>query len=154
MADTQSIWSLLGQIKIGTVISWLIVIATIISVICTTAIKLYKIFDKYKKAKDRDNEQQRIIEDHTATFESINETLEDIKKSIAEQRDVSLKQLRNTIIRDCEEAISLGIISINKFRSINEMYDDYKNIFHANSYVKTLVERVKKEVKIIGNTDE
>lgn len=154
MADTQSIFESLAQIPIGKVISWIVVIGVILSGICAGAINLYKIFDKYRKAKDRDNEQQKIIEDHTAGFEKVEEALRDINNSLKEQRKVNLKLFRNTIVRDCEEALHLGYISMNKLRSINEMYDDYKNVFHANSYVETLVERVKNEVKIIGNADD
>ena len=154
MADTQSIWSLLSEIPIGTVIGWVIVIASIISTICAITIRLYKIFDRYRKVKDRDNEQQKIIEDHTATLEKIDKALEEIRESLAEQKEVNLKQVRNTIVHDCEDALNNKTISINKLRSLEEMYDEYTSVFHANSYVTTLVKRVRKEVEIIGKIDE
>ena len=49
--------------------------------------------------------------------------------------------------------IHKGEISINKLRSLEEMYDEYVKIFHGNGYVKTLVIRVRK-LKIVGKIDE
>jgi len=108
MQDTQSVWEFLSGIPIGTIVAWVIVICAIISALCAGTIKLYKIFTKYKEAKDKDEKQQNLDK---------------------------------------------GEISINKLRSLEEMYDEYVEIFHGNGYVKTLVTRVRK-LKIIGKLDD
>lgn len=83
----------------------------------------------------------------------INAMLEKIQLSLDEQRDVNLKQIRHTIVHTCEDALERGQISINKLRSLEEMFDEYTGIFHGNGYVKTLVTRVR-ELEIIGKLDD
>lgn len=152
--DTQSIWKLLSGISVGQIVAWIIVLATIISFLCTGTIKLYKIFTKYKEAKDRDETQTSLIEGHDQTLREIQRALESIQKSLEEQKEVNLKQVRYTIVHTCEEALEKGEISINKLRSLEEMYEEYVDIFHGNGYVKTLMTRVRKEAKIVGKADE
>ena len=153
MQDTQSIWDLLSGIPIGTIVAWVIVICTIIAALCAGTIKLYKVFSKYKEAKDKDEKQQKIIASHDETLKEIEKTLLEIKQSLNEQKEVNLKQIRHTIVHTCEDALDKGEISINKLRSLEEMYDEYVEIFHGNGYVKTLVMRVRK-LKIIGKLDD
>lgn len=151
--DTQSIWDLLSSIPIGTVVAWVIVICAIISALCAGTIKFYKAFEKYKEVKDKNEKQEKIIEVHEKTIEEIGKALTEIKKSLDEQKEVNLKQIRHTIVHTCEDALDKGEISINKLRSLEEMYDEYIEIFHGNGYVKTLVARVR-ELPIIGKLDE
>ena len=151
--DTQSIWDLLSSIPIGTVVAWVVVICAIISALCAGTIRLYKAFEKYKEVKDKNEKQEKIIEVHEKTIEEIGKALTGIKKSLDEQKEVNLKQIRHTIVHTCEDALDKGEISINKLRSLEEMYDEYIEIFHGNGYVKTLVARVR-ELPIIGKLDE
>lgn len=151
--DTQSIWDLLSSIPIGTVVAWVVVICAIISALCAGTIKLYKAFEKYKEVKDKNEKQEKIIEVHEKTIEEIGKALTEIKKSLDKQKEVNLKQIRHTIVHTCEDALDKGEISINKLRSLEEMYDEYIEIFHGNGYVKTLVARVR-ELPIIGKLDE
>lgn len=152
--DTQSVWKLLSGISVGQMVAWIVVLATIITFLCTGTIKLYKIFTKYKETKDRDETQQALIEGHDETLREIQSALENIQKSLEEQKEVNLKQVRYTIVHTCEEALDRGEISINKLRSLEEMYEEYIDIFHGNGYVKTLMTRVRKGVNIIGKVDE
>lgn len=151
--DEKSIWILLSSIPIGTIIAWITVICVIIATFCTGTIKLYKMFVKYKKMKDKDEEQTRIIEGHDRTLKLIEESLKSINLSLEEQKEVNLKQIRHTIVHTCEDALEKGEISINKLRSLEEMYEEYVGIFHGNGYVKTLMTRVRK-LNIIGKLDE
>lgn len=152
--DTKSVWDLLSSLSIGTIVAWVIVILAIISAFCAGTIKLYKIFTKYKEAKDKAIKQEQIIESHDNTLKEIGSILKSIQTALDEQKNVNLKQIRHTIVHVCEEALDKGEISINKLRSLEEMYDEYVEIFHANGYVKTLVTRVRKEVKIVGKYDD
>lgn len=151
--DTKSVWDLLSGIPVGTIVAWIVVICAIIAALCTGTIKLYKIFTKYKEMKDKDKKQTEIIESHDATLKAIDSTLQSIQKSLDEQKDVNLKQIRHTIIHTCEDALEKGEISINKLRSLEEMYEEYVDVFHGNGYVKTLVMRVRK-LKIVGKLDD
>lgn len=150
--DTQSVWELLSDISVGTIVAWIIVICAIIAALCTGTIKLYKAFEKYKEVKDKNVEQEKIIREHEKTLNDISKSLQDIQKSLDEQKEVNLKQIRHTIVQTCEDALDRGEISINKLRSLEEMYDEYIEIFHGNGYVKTLVLRTR-ELPITGKLD-
>lgn len=151
--DTKSVWDLLSSIPIGTVVAWITAICAIITALCTGTVKLYKVFEKYKEVKDKNEEKEKIIEEHENNLSEIEKTLIEIKKSLDEQKEVNLKQLRHTLVHTCEDALDMGKISVNKLRSLEEMYSDYVDIFHANSYVKTLVMRVRK-LPIVGKSDD
>lgn len=151
--DTKSVWDLLSSIPIGTIVAWIIVICAIIAALCTGTIKLYKIFTKYKEMKDKDKKQTEVIENHEKILCEIDKSLKTMNKSLDEQKEVNLKQIRHTIVHTCEDALEKGEISINKLRSLEEMYDEYVDIFHGNGYVKTLVMRVRK-LKIVGKLDD
>lgn len=151
--DTKSVWDLLSSIPIGTIVAWIVVICAIITVLCTGAIKLYKVFTKYKEMKDKDLKQTEVIINHDNTLREIEKSLQSINKSLEEQKEVNLKQIRHTIVHTCEEALEKGEISINKLRSLEEMYEEYVEIFHGNGYVKTLMERVRK-LPIVGKLDD
>lgn len=103
--------------------------------------------------KDKDLKQTEVIINHDNTLREIEKSLQLINKSLKEQKEVNLKQIRHTIVHTCEEALEKGEISINKFRSLEEMYEEYVEIFHGNGYVKTLMERVRK-LPIVGKLDD
>ena len=151
--DTKPIWAGLSGITVGQIVAWIIVISAIISTLCAGTIKLYKVFTKYKEMKDKEKKQENIIETHDKTLQDIKSSLQDIKNSLNEQKDVNLKQTRHTIVHTCEDCLEKGEISINKLRSLEEMYSEYVDVFHGNGYVKTLVERTR-HLKIVGKIDE
>lgn len=151
--DTKSVWDLLSSITLGTVIAWITVVFAIAAFFCTGAIKVYELFTKYKEAKDKNEKQETVIENHDGTLKEIEKTLLEIKNSLDEQKEVNLKQVRHTIVHTCEEALEKGEISINKLRSLEEMYEEYVEIFHGNGYVKTLVYKVRK-LKVVGKLDD
>ena len=151
--DTQSVWDLLSGISIGTAIAWITVVFVILAFICTGTVKMYQLFEKYKSAKDKNESQETVIKNHDSTLKDIEKTLLEIKDSLNEQKEVNLKQLRHTIVHTCEEALEKGEISINKLRSLEEMYEEYVDVFHGNGYVKTLVYKVRK-LKVIGKLED
>lgn len=151
--DEKQIWDSLSNISVGTVVAWIIVICAIISVLCAATIKLYKIFTKYRNIKDDKEKMDTIVQEHDKVLNKIEHSLKAIEKSIDEQKDVTLKQLRHTLVHTCEDALERGEISINKLRSLEEMYAEYTDVFHANSYVSTLVKRTR-DLKITGKLDE
>lgn len=151
--DTKSVWDLLSSISIGTAIAWITVIFAIITFISTGTVKTYQLFEKYKKAKDENENQEAVIQSHDNTLKEIEKALLEIKDSLNEQKEVNLKQIRHTIVHTCEEALEKGEISINKLRSLEEMYEEYVEVFHGNGYVKTLVYKVRK-LKVVGKLDD
>jgi len=152
--DTASIWAMLSDIKVGSLIAWGIVIIAIITAIVKGVMKLYTFFTKYKNLKEENEKQSELLKGHDETLKKINECLEKMNKRLDEQSEVNLKQIRHTIVYTCYDAIAAGEIQIGKLKSLEEMYDEYTNIFHGNGYVKTLVERVREQLPIVGNLDE
>ena len=151
--DTKSVWDLLSSISIGTAIAWITVVFAIVVFFSTGTVKIYQLFEKYKKAKDKNENQETVIQSHDNTLKEIEKTLLEIKDSLNEQKEVNLKQIRHTIVHTCEEALEKGVISVNKLRSLEEMYEEYVDVFHGNGYVKTLVYKVRK-LKVIGKLDD
>ena len=151
--DKQSVWDYLSGIPIGTIVAWVAVICAIIAALCAATIKLYKIFAKYKEVKDKDRKQEQIIASHDNTLKEIDSALQEIKESLIQQKEVNLKQLRYTIVHICEDAIEKGKISTNKLRVLEEMYDEYVEIFNGNGYVKTLVKKAR-GLPVVGKTQE
>ena len=151
--DSNSVWKFLSSIPIGTVIAWVLVISTIIVLLCTGTIKLYKVFVRYTRLKDENEEQKKIIQKHDNVLIEVNNSLKKITTSLEEQKEVNLKQIRYTIVHICDDAIANGKITARKLRSLEEMYQEYVNIFNGNGYVKTLVSKVR-DLPVCGKLDE
>lgn len=155
--DTNSVWSLLSEIPIGTIVAWVIVIATIVGVFCTGAIKLYKLFTKYREMKDESNELKETVQRLDGQFGNIVEKLDKVIEKLDEQDAQSRIELRHSIVRAGEEALINGSITIRQFKALHEMYSTYhkpdKNGKVGNGYVTTLMEKVDK-LPIVGRLNE
>lgn len=149
----DSVWGLLAKIPIGTIVAWAVVVMSIITVICLVVVRSYKAFTKYSKLKDENEKQKQMILEHDKLIKSVNDSLAEIKSSLDTQKDVNLKQIRHTIVHTCDDAISAGCISAGKFKSLEELFEEYTNVFHGNGYVKIMVEKVR-GLPIIGNLDD
>ena len=150
--DTTSVWQAIGAISVGDLAAWIAVIVAIIAFICAGAIKLYKIFEKYKKLKDDDKAKTNLLVKHDKILDEIDLSLKGIQKSLDEQKEVNLKQLRYSIVHVCEKALAENQISAAKLKTLEEMFEEYTDIFHANGYVKTLVEKAR-TLPVIGKLD-
>jgi len=157
--DTQSVWEVLAQIPIGTIVAWVIVIVAIITALCTGIFKTYKAFSKYRELKEENERYQHLVEQNSQMLQEINEKFDKMNKEFESQRKINYKQVRFEIIHTCDEALSSGHISANKYKSLIEMYDEYVEVFSdmkPNGYVHNQIDRVKdpQQVKIVGKVDE
>lgn len=143
---------MLANIKTGTLVAWAVVIIAILTVVFKGIAKLYVVFVKYKNLKDDNEKQTQMLQEHDETLKQINESLKKINECLEEQKDVNLKQIRHTIVHTCYDAIAAKEIQIGKLKSLEEMYDEYINVFNGNSYVTGLVERARK-LPIVGTLD-
>ena len=151
--DSNSVWELLSGIEIGTIVAWFAVIAAIVTGICTGTIKLYKVFMKYTKLKDENEEQKKLLQKHEDVLNEVNDSLKKITASLDEQKEVNLKQIRYSIVHACDDAVSCGYITAGKLKTVEELYDEYTNIFHGNGYVKTLINKVRR-LEVRGTLDD
>lgn len=163
--DTNSVWELLSSISIGTVVAWVTVICAIIGVICTGAIKLYKVFTKYKNVKDENESMKNNVEKHEEQLkefkeqlenmsQNINEQLSEIKDALNESRETKIKELRHNITVSGEKALADGEMTVRQWSSLHEMAEEYQDKYKQNSYVASLMEKVDRDVTVIGRLDE
>lgn len=145
--DTTPVWDLLSGISVGDIVAWIMVIGAIVGTIVATTIKLYKAFDKYRSLKEKNEQQEKVIEEHDKILKEFHETLQSIKNELLDLRkevsDVNLKQMRHAIIRDCEDAIDKQFVYAEELASIEEMYELYVEVYHGNGYVTSLVVKVR-----------
>lgn len=155
--DSNTI-ELLSGISVGQAIIFFSSLIAIIAAFCTATLKIYKLFDKYRNAKEENERIKKASEEHEAKFEEFGKKLDTLVDEIEKQRKINYKQVRYEIVLTCEDAISCGRISANKLRSLMEMYDEYTRVFadlHPNGYVHTLMTRVQDPtvVEIVGKSD-
>lgn len=151
--NTKPIWEFLFSLNLGSVVAWISVICAIITAFFIGLVKIYKVFLKYQTAMNQNIEFKKMVTEHDKKFEKLDEVLSNIKKSLDEQKEVNLKQIRHTIVHDCNEALDKGSISASKFKSLQEMYEEYVTVFHGNWYVSSLMKRVEC-IPIVGVIDE
>lgn len=151
--DTAPVWETILNVPVGRFVAWIVVIASIVAGIAAGTIKLYKFFNKVRDLKERDEEKTKMLEAHDKTMREIDERLGQIQESLQTQREFNLKQVRYQIVHTCDDAISRGSISAGKLKSLEELFEEYTLIFHANGYVKTLMNKVR-TLPVTGTLDE
>ncbi len=151
--DTNSVWELLSSIPIGTVAAWIMVIAGIIGATGAVVIKLYKAFEKYHKVMDENNAVREMVQRHDDCLEKILDKLNDIQEDIKKREKSDFKKLRHSIVRAGEEAVTKKAIKIRELKSLEELYTDYHDNKHGNSYVSTLMAKVRL-LPVEGKLDE
>lgn len=141
--DTKPVIESLAAIPIGTVITWAIVICGIIAAIVAGVVKLYKTFEKYREYREEDEEQKARLKEHDEILGEIQNSLNRIETNIKIEHDVQRRRLKHDITKECNHALKDGMIKLSTLKSIEEMFDDYENIYEGNSWAHTLVEKVR-----------
>lgn len=144
--------SFLSSIPIGTIIAWVSVIALILGAIGCLIVKLYKLFETSHKVVEEKDAFREMVQEHEKQLATISEQLEKIQTSVDKQNELSVKNMRHSIVTDGEDAVSKGEITIRKLRSLEELYDEYKD-FNGNGYVTTLIKKVR-VLPVVGKLDE
>lgn len=142
--DVKNVWDFLSGIPIGTIVAWVIVIASVITAIVVGITKLYKVFTKYRDFEDEHKNKDNQIQTIVKGMNEIKADIGEMKKTMQKQQEVNFKQLQNTIIMNCNNAIKKKGITSEQLRFLEDTYKDYEDIFHGNSYVKGLMMKVRK----------
>lgn len=151
--DTDSVWELLSSISVGTIAAWIMVIMSIIGALCAVIIKLYKAFEKYHQVVDENEALRTMVQRHDDCLEEILKKLNDIQEDIKKREKTDFKKLRHSIVRAGEEAVTNKAITIRALKSLEELYTDYHDNKHGNSYVSTLMTKVRL-LPVEGKLDE
>lgn len=119
---------------------------------CLTAIA-----DTETKFDDRENEhweESKMIRDnYDSKINSVDDKLDIILEKLNKQDQLDLKKLRHSIVRAGEEYIDKQKVSCRQLASLEEMYDEYTKTYHANSYVSTLMVKVR-ALPVVGKLNE
>ena len=152
--NTNDVWELLSEMQIGTIVAWIVVASSIFGVVGNFVKKFIKLIDKYHdtqeekkdivaKLDEQNDKFSKAISDLADSVNNLNHRLDYIQDKLHVQEEVNLKQIRNDIITICDEAIISEKISERKFQLLNELFDEYTNVFHSNGYVADSVKKVK-----------
>ena len=151
--NANDVTETLLQIPVGTYIAWICVIFAIISALVGGIVYMYKMFSKYRAVKDEDDSFKELVKKHDRQLEQILAKLDAINETLEEKKVSDLKKLRHSIVRAGEEAIDNECISIRRLKSLEELFEEYEQKYHANGYVKTLMVKVR-ALRVIGKLDE
>lgn len=141
--STHDVWNVLSGIPAGTIVAWATVIIAIVTAICAGLKKIHKVYIKYKEQKDKYDTSFEMVRKHEEVLNDIKESLNEIKGFIDEDKGVQKRRLKHDITKMCNRAIEQGHVTMSILRSIEEMFTDYKDIYHGNSWVETLIKKVE-----------
>lgn len=79
--------------------------------------------------------------------------LDRIIEQLDKKENLDFKKLRNEIVQLGEAAVERGCITIRQLKSLEELYSEYVDTYQGNSYVVTLMIKVR-ELEVIGKLNE
>lgn len=141
--DTKPVVEELASIPIGTYIIWGMVICGVIAAIVTVIVKMYKIFEKYRDLKDKNEERLEQLNKHEEVLDEIQRSLGRIEDNFKVDHEVQKRRLKHEITNACNDAMRDGVIRLSTLRSIEEMFEDYEKVYDGNSWVHTLVNKTR-----------
>ena len=152
--EVTSIWQMLSDIKIGTLIAWTIVIIAIFTTVTRGIKNVYTFISKYKEMKEINERQSKMLDEHENNFNEIKESLAKISKSLDEQKTINLKYTRHILVDGCCAAIVTGSIQNEQLSSLEEIYEEYCTVFNGNAYVSGLMKRVRALPIVLGKDED
>lgn len=106
-----------------------------------------------KKETEHWNESKEIRQGYDERILSLGSKLDTIIEHLEKKDSLDFKKLRNQLVQMGEDAIDRGYISIRKLKSLEELYEEYTDKYDGNSYVKTLMEKIRR-LKVVGKLNE
>ena len=121
-------------------------------------VKIKEVQDKYdeklqntnQKFQDQQTEhwQQSLVEKR-----GIWDKLDAIIEKLDKQDNSNFIKLRHEIVQAGEDALERGQITIRKLKSLEELYQEYHDTYDGNSYVQTLMVKVR-ALPVVGKLNE
>ena len=123
------------------------------SVLVTIAI-IFAVWEIYKKGKEiwtkmynkkhQSDDFQSTVSKHDTEIKDVKTKIDAVATMMDTLFEINKIQTRHTIVNACTEAIEKGYIDQLKLQSLEEMYSMYTEVLKGNSYVSTLVLKVRK----------
>lgn len=79
--------------------------------------------------------------------------LDMILQKLEKQESLDFKNLRHSIVKAGESYVNRGSVKIRELRSLEELYEEYTDTYDGNSYVETLMTKVR-ALNVIGKLNE
>ncbi len=163
--DSETVLGQLSEISIGTIIAVITAVGAVglgVWKVIKTIIKFYKNYADIReerdllkqKVNDHDKEIGDLRDQFSDVTSEIMQQLAEIKSALDEQRETKIKELRHQITIAAETALANGNMTVREWTSLHEMVDEYVVKYHQNWYVKPLIEKVDRDVQVIGRLDE
>ena len=137
----------LSQFSAASALEFLIGVALILSAIATVSIKGYKIFEKFRQAKNDEEARRDKLEEVCKAVKELKDDqdlfIETSKKIHENSRIIDTIQMRHSLVQDCEAILRRKRVSKSHLRSIEELYGVYSGVLNANGYVTDLVNEVR-----------
>ena len=143
--NQQQALDALSQIPVGTIIAWGAILISIIGVISTAVVKLYKVFTLHRDKKDKDQATQERLQKHDQQLANIDKSLKAIYSAMK-------KSIRHDLVLSCEAAIDAREIKAGQLRALEELYESYAEI-GGNSYATTLMKKVR-QLPVVTTIDD
>lgn len=119
---------------------------------CQAEVK--KTEDKFDQREYEHWEESKVVKNELEEKVSALDTkLDRIIKQLEKKESLDFKKLRSQIVQLGEAAIERGYITIRKLKSLEELYSEYKDKYDGNSYVATLMVKVR-ELDVVGKLNE
>lgn len=151
--DAKDLADVLSGVPLSTAIIWGSVIIALFGAVIVGIIRLYRVFSHFREIQDNHDKNVELLLKHDEILDEMNELLKRIDEKIDTEADVHMRSLKHTITTKCNRAIKEEEILMSELRSIEEMYEDYTNIYHGNSWAHTLVEKAR-NLPIVYDIDD
>lgn len=149
------------SIQIGQIVKLVTCVGAIIAGVRVPVKKLYDTLKKIIDMKTTYDEYEKTVDKHDAVlkefaekFDAMQKVFDEIVDRLDVQEDTDMKRLRHDIVMCGENYLESGYASIRQWSSLMEMYSLYKETYHGNSYVDSLIKRCEANVSIVGRLDE
>lgn len=134
-------------LSIEQIITSVIVISSMIFSLSTIIMKIYKGFLKVHNIKNKEDNYKATVVKNTEDIVQLNEKMDIIMEMHNQTMEVNKIQTRHSIVTACNEALEKGFIDRYQLQSIEDMFTIYQDVLNGNSYVCTLVSKVRNLVK-------
>lgn len=130
-------------LTVGQLIGIITLVTTIVSAVIAVSIKVYKHMNKWRLAKNKIETKEKTLENHTKEISEIKKEIDKLLEFNDRMIEINKIQTRHALVRACTEAISQKFITESQLQSLEDMYELYTNILNGNSYVLTLMKKVR-----------
>jgi hypothetical protein len=103
-----------------------------------------KYFNGAYRLKRKKEDLQKEVGKHKNEINELKITFGDVLGKFDTLYEIMKIQIRYSIVSACNEAIENKEVDQYQLQAIEDMYTVYTDVLHANSYVSTLVHKVRK----------